>query len=416
MTYKDRDRVKAWLDAGHGEKLSTLARIVLVTIAEEVYGNTGLALPGHELLITRWGMSEKSVKRAIRQLCGAGLIEIAEHGYWGKRSRYRLIGELAGPVVEPIGATSPGGHTDPLHDSSGGHTVPSGGHTDPLKGVTQTPDHQSHPRSSNGEDDDDGATHRAPKGSHGAAPGSEAIRKHISETLSLTPEKTDEWIANKLDGRTNIHDVDAYLRSCLTNHLADTNGKQPTKQKKTAGKTAGSPSHPGEANQKTTSKAVPLEPIAGRISMWLDTQDARTDAYNNNPPMPEHSWIEFALTRDNDDLLDFMYDKADSNNWDETVHHPKDVAGKLAIDYYSCVAVNTISQVSKYGSVTKHHEADVTIFGATFLVPSDETHHWQYVLALAPQMEQARQLNAQLYETLTSLTEPALNTGSESSP
>jgi hypothetical protein len=34
VTYKDRDRVIAWLDAGHGEKLSTLARIALITIAE----------------------------------------------------------------------------------------------------------------------------------------------------------------------------------------------------------------------------------------------------------------------------------------------------------------------------------------------------------------------------------------------
>jgi hypothetical protein len=44
MSYKDRDRVIAWLDAGHGQKLTPLERIVLVTIAE--YATPRTAKPG----------------------------------------------------------------------------------------------------------------------------------------------------------------------------------------------------------------------------------------------------------------------------------------------------------------------------------------------------------------------------------
>jgi hypothetical protein len=233
MAYDDRDRVLAWLDAGHGEKFSTTTRIVLVTMAEKVNSRTGLAWPGHELMVTRWGISSATVKRAIAQLCSLGVLEIAEHGSYGRRSRYRLAGELiepvestqrahAEPVTAPNGLTQiplqpQGAHTDPV-TPSGAHSVPVTGSLSTSNGLTVSPGSQSLLRSYSGvEDDDDGATPRAPLGSLGAAP---TIGRKVSETLGYTDEQAAEWIETKLDGRTPSN-VDAYLLRCLENHVAD---------------------------------------------------------------------------------------------------------------------------------------------------------------------------------------------------
>jgi hypothetical protein len=226
VTYKDRDRVIAWLDAGHGEKLSTIARIALVTIAENANGKTGLAWPGHELMITRWGMSAKSVKRANAKLSDLGLLEIAQRGAWGRRSRYRLAGDLLPDTSVDVDTEIHGGSVE-VH--GGSPSKPSRGHTDPISGVTQTPYYgvtqtpvyRSLLRSSNGEeeDDDDGATHRAPLGSPGAAP-AVAVHKQISETLNYTDDRTATWIETKLAGR-QPRNIDAYLLRCLDNQVAD---------------------------------------------------------------------------------------------------------------------------------------------------------------------------------------------------
>ena len=99
MAYEDEKRVRVWLDAGHGEKLM-LERIVLFTVAEYVNSKTGLSWPGHERVITRWGMGKSSLKRAIAKLAGLGLLEIVAHGYHGKYSRYRLAGDLIDTSIE----------------------------------------------------------------------------------------------------------------------------------------------------------------------------------------------------------------------------------------------------------------------------------------------------------------------------
>jgi hypothetical protein len=54
MSYKDRDRVYAWLDAGNGEKLTTLDRAVLVMIAERANTKTGVSAPGNKEPAQRW--------------------------------------------------------------------------------------------------------------------------------------------------------------------------------------------------------------------------------------------------------------------------------------------------------------------------------------------------------------------------
>ena len=55
MSYKDRDRVYAWLDAGHGKKLTTLDRAVLVMIAERANAASRVSAPGIDDPAQRWG-------------------------------------------------------------------------------------------------------------------------------------------------------------------------------------------------------------------------------------------------------------------------------------------------------------------------------------------------------------------------
>jgi hypothetical protein len=79
-------------------------------------------------------MGARSLKRAIAQLRALGLLEIAEHGYHGKYSRYRLAGDLIEPPQRD--------HSDPV-TAEGAHTetLPEGGRTGTLsaEGATQAP-------------------------------------------------------------------------------------------------------------------------------------------------------------------------------------------------------------------------------------------------------------------------------------
>jgi hypothetical protein len=228
MTYQDRDRVIAWLDAGNGDKLTPLDRITLVTIAENVNGKTGVAFPGHELLIGRWGMSARSVKRAVARLCSLGLLETAQRGSWGRRSRYRLAGEVArvshdGELpVNSVKREPPRGHTDPVNGAT----------QTPYHGATVAPVYRSRLRSSNGEDDDDGATRLAPKGSLSAAPRQEipGLQQEIMDALGYSLSEAKEWAGSKLNGKTP-RNQEAYLRKCLENQITETHRKPATKKK-----------------------------------------------------------------------------------------------------------------------------------------------------------------------------------------
>ena len=105
MSYSDRDRVYAWLDAGHGEKLTTLDRAVLVTIAERANATSGLSAPGIVEIARRWGVHPESAGRSISRLHRFGLVDTVTRGRGQSRARYSLTGEVAQPVG---GATSPG--------------------------------------------------------------------------------------------------------------------------------------------------------------------------------------------------------------------------------------------------------------------------------------------------------------------
>jgi DNA-binding IclR family transcriptional regulator len=105
MSYSDRDRVYAWLDAGHGEKLTTLDRCILVTIAERANDKSGLAAPGVGELARRWGIHPESAGRSVARLHRLGLLDTVSRGYGQHRARYMLAGELAkfGKVAQPTG-------------------------------------------------------------------------------------------------------------------------------------------------------------------------------------------------------------------------------------------------------------------------------------------------------------------------
>jgi hypothetical protein len=101
MAYKDRDRVYAWLDAGHGEKLTTLDRAVLVMIAERANAESGVSAPGDDEPARRWGVIPKSVDRAISRLHKLGLVDTVTRGQGQNRARYILTGEVAPPTGGP---------------------------------------------------------------------------------------------------------------------------------------------------------------------------------------------------------------------------------------------------------------------------------------------------------------------------
>ena len=108
MAYTDRDRVIAWLAAGHGDKLTTLDRAVLVTIAQHANSGTGHSWKGVDYLATVWGVDSRSIKRSITRLHRQGHIETPERGTGQRRARYRLAGDLmntevGGPSGPPTG-------------------------------------------------------------------------------------------------------------------------------------------------------------------------------------------------------------------------------------------------------------------------------------------------------------------------
>jgi ssDNA-binding Zn-finger/Zn-ribbon topoisomerase 1 len=127
-------------------------------------------------------------------------------------------------------------------------------------GVTRISESSS--RSNNGEMMTiDGATHRAPLESPGAAP-TVAVHAQIRERLGLDDGRVSEWIATRLDGR-QPRNVDAYLLRCLDNQIADTAKAKATRgsAKKTAPKqesaNAGGKQSKKAPAKKTGSKTCP---------------------------------------------------------------------------------------------------------------------------------------------------------------
>lgn len=240
MSYDDRDRVIAWLADGHGDKLTTLDRAVLTTIAQYVNSQTGLSWRGVDYLATVWGVDTRSIKRSITRLHQLGYLETAERGTGQRRARYRLAGELINTGV--------GGHSGhPTQTEVGGPKQQSRGTETTKKGDLGVTRISKSSRSYSGEMTIDGATHRAPLGSPGAAP---TVVEQIREKLSLTAVEADRWIEGCLAGR-QVSNVDAYLLKCLANHVADTAKAAATR---------------GSAKKTAAKKATPAKKGAAKLS------------------------------------------------------------------------------------------------------------------------------------------------------
>ena len=260
MTYADRDRVIAWLADGHGDKLTTLDRAVLTTIAHHANSGNGHSWKGIEYLAAVWGVDSRSVKRAITRLHRLGHIETAERGTGHRRARYRLAGELM--------STEVGGHSGPPTGTEvGGPKRQSRGTETTKKGDLGVPRISESSRSYSGEMTTDGAT--APgslRGSPGAAP-TVAVYKQIQERLGLDDGRVAEWITGKLDGR-QPRNVDAYLLRCLDNQVADTAkaGARPAAGRSSTKKSAAKPESAKAGRKKTTSKTGQFTcPRCGRV-------------------------------------------------------------------------------------------------------------------------------------------------------
>jgi transcription elongation factor Elf1 len=225
MTYQDRDRVIAWLDAGHGDELKPIDRVVLMELATQTNGHTGLAWPGRDWFVKRWGWGGKSIEAAIVRLHKLGLIEIVERGMWRRRTRYRVtllqaIGpNPLGPMEASVGPSQQGDRSYPARSQV-------------LAGKDRLSESS---RSQSGEMTTDGATRLAPVRSLSAAPrdvpggidinkADIAIHREIMAALSCSPGEATDWAKTKVAGK-NPRNIDAYLRKCLANHIAETHRK-----------------------------------------------------------------------------------------------------------------------------------------------------------------------------------------------
>ena len=116
--------------------------LVLLCLANHA-NSVGVCWPSHKRIATLCGLSESTVKRALRDLILAGIIaRIAD----GRRNKYRLsmadAASLERGHTDPIRVGVNRGLTDP-NRSIGVTQTPIGGQTDPSIGVTQTPPSES---------------------------------------------------------------------------------------------------------------------------------------------------------------------------------------------------------------------------------------------------------------------------------
>jgi hypothetical protein len=210
MAYSDRDRVAAWLIVGHGEKLTTLDRCILVTIAERANKASGLSAPGVDELARYWGVLSDSVIRSIRRLHRFGLLDTVARGRGQHRARYVLTGEVARPTGQ---ASSP---TEILSSPTEIASRPTGGSpvlsesSRSSNGVRTTPEEDAPPRAP------DGALRRGQEHAGKEQPGTipaDTIT-HVAEVLKMRTDEATAWAESKLDGHA-VRNVDKYIRRCV---------------------------------------------------------------------------------------------------------------------------------------------------------------------------------------------------------
>ena len=259
MAYSDRDRVYAWLDAGHGEKLTTVDRCILVTIAERANDKSGLAAPGVGELARRWGIHPESAGRSVARLHRLGLLETVSRGYGQHRARYVLAGELAklGKVAQPTGLA-----TSPTENPSSPTENPSSP-TDGLGVLSESSRSSSEVRTTplDTSSDDDAA--RASAMGSGAASSDKGSTRRLSlaafgevaEALGLEDEAARSWAEDILARATRtVGNPDAYIRRSIATELAQ-------QKKAKAKKSTAKPKRRSTKRTATKKKsAAPAEP------------------------------------------------------------------------------------------------------------------------------------------------------------
>ncbi len=113
-------RATTW---AYAQPLTSSLKAVLVALADDVRDGGDSCYPGQGRLVTKTGLSESTIRRALTRLTADGLIT-REHRYDRRGYRtsdlYTLIGFSQGlpvtatgrPVVLPVTVTAPTGHHD----------------------------------------------------------------------------------------------------------------------------------------------------------------------------------------------------------------------------------------------------------------------------------------------------------------
>ena len=236
MAYSDRDRVYVWLDAGHGEKLTMLDRVVLMTIAERANATSGLSAPGIDEPARRWGAKPKSVDRSIARLHALGLVDTVTRGRGQSRARYVLTGELA-----KVGPPTGGPTSSPETSSSSPETSSrsSDGRTVLSESSRSSNEVRTTPLSTSS--DDDAAARASAMGSGAASSDKSSTRRvslavhaEVTEALGLEEEAARSWTEDVLARATRtVGNPDAYIRRSIAAELAQ--------QKKAKAKSAAKP-------------------------------------------------------------------------------------------------------------------------------------------------------------------------------
>jgi hypothetical protein len=252
VTYKDRDRVVRWLEAGNGEKLTLLDRVILRDLAEAANNITGHAWLGEATLSSRWGVSTRAVQLAIARLHKQGLLSTAERGRGRRRARYMLASGFNSPNEASgyVDTNSPNqGSQQPEPGFAIARTlVPNSPNEGSGVSVVITEESLNHPQEGGRAD---GADAPPPPPATMDGSGKESnptpawaieadlikaaaagdrweitnlvageldLLQEISDRLGMDQFEAEEWVVDTLEGQQIHTSVRKYLRACMKNY------------------------------------------------------------------------------------------------------------------------------------------------------------------------------------------------------
>lgn len=204
-SYEDEKRVWAWLlDGAQGLKMTSLDRLVLVSLARHANSKTGEAWPGDETLAALADVHVGSVDRSLGRLRKAGLIA-SRPGGRNHRARHTLVGPIAQPVGEAIDTDS---STQKAHSS----TPQLDSSTHELTGSRRNKEKQGKKEAA--------AASKKAAASFSSNGFATKTMERICEATEMKPEQASVWADIRVDEhetRTGekVADADAYIIDCL---------------------------------------------------------------------------------------------------------------------------------------------------------------------------------------------------------